>query len=191
MPLKKIPYDNLESLLIDNLSDEEDLKTQVLIDELKTAKKRKCLEKEELERICRWKSPRAINLIRSNNEVSINDITKEAFHTRSEKQKMLLLTTLRGVSVPMASAILMLLNPTRYGVIDIRVWEIFYQLGVVSTNQKGTNFNWNEWYQYLVVLRYFAKKLNVKARDIERTIFNVHKYFQEGNLYSNLTNIKY
>jgi len=183
MPIKTLPYDNLDTLIKNNLSTQEHVPTQELIDFLKTAKKRKYLEKEELEKICRWKSPRAIQLIKSNSEKDIFTTTKEAFATRSERSKMEILTRLNGVSYPMASAILMLLNPKRYGVIDIRVWEMFYHLKLVTTNPKGTNFKWNEWYRYLVLLRYYAKKYNVKARDIERTIFIVHKEFQVGNLY--------
>ena len=43
---------------------------------------------------------------------------------------------------------------------------------------------------YSIIIRYFAKKLSVSARDIERTLFYVHHNYQKGNLYDNLTNIK-
>jgi hypothetical protein len=32
-------------------------------------------------------------------------------------------------------------------------------------------------------LRYFAEKFEVKARDVERTIFFYHRKIQEGKLY--------
>ncbi len=87
------------------------------------------------------------------------------------------------MSVPMASAILMLLNPKRYGVIDIRVWQLLHEVGTVTKNADGVGFNFKNWYQFLVVLRYFAKKLGVTARDIERTLFIAHKEYQVGRLY--------
>lgn len=90
---------------------------------------------------------------------------------------------LRGISVPMASALLMLLDPKRYGVIDIRVWQLLRELGAVKKNAGGVGFGLNNWYQFLMIIRYFAKKLRVKARDIERTLFVVHREYQAGRLY--------
>lgn len=187
MPLQKIPYDRLEPLIKDHLDTDEHGGTTQLIRELRPAKKRGHLLKSELEKICKWKSPRTIKLIKSNSEKTINKVTKDAFATRSEKRKMELLTRLNGVSVPMASSILMLLDTKRYGVIDIRVWELLYKIGTMKSNPKGVNFKFNEWYRYLVIIRHFAKKFSVTVRDIERTLFYVHKEYQKGNLYANLT----
>ena len=83
----------------------------------------------------------------------------------------------------MASAILMLLDPKRYGVIDIRVWQLLHQVGTVTRNPRGVGFNFKNWYQFLVILRHLAKKLGVSARDVERTLFIVHKEYQAGRLY--------
>jgi hypothetical protein len=183
MPLQKIPYNKLEPLIKKYLDTEENDATNRLIVELRSAKRRGYLLKPELVKICRWKSPRALQLIMSNSETSVNKFTREAFATRSEKRKIELLTRLNGVSVPMASSILTLLNPKRYGVIDIRVWELLYTMGIMTSNSKAVNFKFSEWYEYLVIIRHFANELNLKARDIERTLFNVHQEYQQGNLY--------
>lgn len=186
MPIKELPYDKLEPLIVENLSTEEWDETATLIKELKPAKQRGWLTKDELINICYWKSPRAIRHIKSNRSDTIKKVTEKAFSSRSEEVKISELTKLKGVSLPMASAMLMLTNPKRYGVIDIRVWEIMFALGTMRTNSKGVNFNFKEWYRYLIILRYFADKLKVKTRDIERTLFLVHKNYQTGQLYSNL-----
>ena len=183
MPLQKIPYNKLEPLIKKYLDTEENDATNRLIVELRSAKRRGYLLKPELVKICGWKSPRALQLIMSNSETSVNKFTREAFATRSEKRKIELLTRLNGVSVPMASSILTLLNPRRYGVIDIRVWELLYTMGIMTSNSKAVNFKFNEWYEYLVIIRHFANEFNLKARDIERTLFNVHQGYQQGNLY--------
>ena len=91
---------------------------------------------------------------------------------------------LRGVSVPMASSILMLVDPRRYGVIDIRVWQLLYTIGVVTKNPAGVGFSFDNWRQFLMILRTFAKRFNVKARDIERTLFWAHGKHQKGRLYA-------
>jgi hypothetical protein len=83
----------------------------------------------------------------------------------------------------MASAILMLLDPRRYGVIDIRVWQLLYALGEVTKKSSGVGFDFKNWYQFLVKLRYFAKKLGVSARVIERSLFLAHQASQTGTLY--------
>jgi hypothetical protein len=183
MALKKLPFKSLKSLIGTHLSTEEDLPTQRAMEKLLPAKKRGYLNKNELVLICRWKSPRAIRHIERNKEETIIEITKAAFKSRSEQKKLGLLTQLHGVSVPMASSILMLTNPQRYGVIDIRVWQLLYDIGSVKKNRAGVGFDFKQWYRFLVLIRYFASKYNVKARDIERTLFCVHTLYQEGLLY--------
>jgi hypothetical protein len=84
----------------------------------------------------------------------------------------------------MASSILMLTNPQRYGVIDIRAWQLLFEMGSVKTNANGIGFDSKQWRQYLRILRYFADKYKVGARDIERTLFRVHVLYQKGKLYN-------
>ncbi len=187
MPIKELPYDTLESLIVNYLSTEEWENTLQLIKKLQPAKKRRWLTKGELIEVCYWKSPRVIRHIKSNRADTVRKITENAFKSRSEQVKILELTKLKGVSLPMASSILMLTNPKRYGVIDIRVWEVMFHIGTMKTNSNGVNFNFKQWYRYLVILRHFADKLNVSARDIERTLFLIHKKHQDGLLYGNLT----
>ena len=190
MPIKDLRYKNLDSLIKKNLSKEEDLETKELIKKLCPAKIRGWLSKSELTDICYWKSPRAIRHIKANTPTKIKQQTTVAFSTRSEQEKIAKLTSLKGVSIPMASAILMLTNPKRYGVIDIRVWEVLYEIGTMTTNPKGINFNFKEWYRLLVTLRYFSNKYKVSVRDVERTIFLVHRKYQDGVLYQNLKSNK-
>lgn len=190
MAIKKLPFKSLNQLLSKNLITEDDYKTTQLIKSLKSVKTRGYLTKTELQEICKWKSPRAIHHIKSNSPSVIKSITESAFATRSEESKIQLLTSLRGVSIPMASAILTLVNPARYGVIDIRVWELLYNLGAVNTKPKGVNFNFNEWYRFLSILRYYAAKYETSVRKIEYSIFLVHQQYQDGTLYQNLKQYK-
>jgi len=183
MALKQIPYTRLEPLLRDCLSRSEDKGTLALVQKLRPARRRRYLTPGELEAVCRWKSARAIRHIRANSRWRVRSATHRALATRSERQWLEVLRTLQGVSVPMASAILTLLDPRRYGVIDIRVWQLLYKLGVVGQKPSGTGFNFNNWYRFLTIMRYFARKLDVNARDIERTLFVVHRKYQEGRLY--------
>lgn len=177
-------YDSLEELIKNNLNNEEELQTAELINKLSQAKERGYCNQAEFMDICMWKSARPKKLYLENSEEDIMKITKEAFVTKYEKRKIDLLTELKGVSIPTASAILTLVYPEDYGVIDIRVWQILYLYGSVKDNPKGVGMDFKNWYNYLMKLRYFAKKFKVTARDIERTIFYHHKNIQEKSLYS-------
>jgi hypothetical protein len=183
MALKKLPYRKIRVLLTLYLSTEEDAKTATLSRELRQARVRGYLTRADLEKVCRWKSARAIRLIKNNSAAGIRTATRRALATRSERRRLEALMTLDGVSVAMASAILTLLNPRRYGVIDIRVWQLLYALGEVTKKSSGVGFNFNNWYQFLMKLRYFAKQFGVGARDIERSLFFAHQANQKGTLY--------
>ena len=183
MALKKLPYRQLSVLLTHYLSTEEDAETAALTRELRQARLRGYLTRDELEKVCHWKSPRAIRLIKSNNGARVRTATRRALATKNERQCIEALMTLDGVSVAMASAILTLLKPRRYGVIDIRVWQVLYAMGVVTKKSSGVGFNFNNWYQFLMNIRHFAKKLGVGARDIERSLFLAHQAHQKGTLY--------
>jgi hypothetical protein len=183
MALRKLPYSRLEPLIHKHLSIEEEESAADLIRRLRAARKRGYVTRAELEAVCYWKAPRAIQHIRSNSPARVRATTRSALATRSERRRLEALRQLKGVSVPMASARLMLLNPKRYGVIDIRVWQLLHKVGTVTKNAEGVGFTFKNWYQFLVVLRYFAKKFGVSARDVERTLFIVHKEYQAGRLY--------
>jgi hypothetical protein len=183
MPLKPLPFTALKPLLRKHLSREEDEGTIALVLLLRPARQRGYLTKGQLERICRWKSARALPLVRQNTHHRIRDATRAALSTRSERRRLEALMTLRGVSVPMASAILTLLNPHRYGVIDIRVWQLLEYMGVVRGNKAGVGLTFAHWDQFLTVIRELAAHFNVSARDIERSLFYIHDRFQAGTLY--------
>lgn len=175
----RLPQNASIAELIDGqLDKQESPKTARTIQALRRVRKSRGLSKADLEEVCRWKSPRAISLIRQNEPARIRRITKLSFATRDEEKRIALLTTLRGVGIPMASAILMLTGPKRYGVIDIRVWQLLYALGSVQSNPRGRSLTSVNWHEYLMILRHHAKRLNVTARDVERSLFMYHKKAQ-------------
>ncbi len=124
-------YKDLKTLLACELVKDEDPKTEQLIRDLRVVRKRGYLEKDELLRICRWKSARALRHCKKNTSDKVRRISAAAFASRSERERLQLLESLHGVGIPMASAILALIDPRRYGVIDIRVWQLLFNLGSV------------------------------------------------------------
>jgi len=182
----RLKYKSLATLLDERLLREEHADTAERIKSLMHVQKAKCLTKSELADICRWKSSRAMRWIRQNTSAKIKHVTREAFTARSEREKINHLTSLKGVGIPMASAILMLTCPQRYGVLDIRVWRVLYALGSVRKNPRGTGFNFGNWYNYLCILRHHAKRLGVTVRAVEYTLFKYHQEIQVGRLYETM-----
>ena len=114
-----VNHETLADLLVRVTMVEEDQETGNLIDRLAHVKSDHALSRTEFLDICYWKSPRSIHHCRKNSTQSIKRASREVFQTPNEQRKMELLTTLKGVSIPTASAILTLTDPDRYGVI---VW---------------------------------------------------------------------
>ncbi|TMQ59287.1 MAG: hypothetical protein E6K76_05430 [Candidatus Eisenbacteria bacterium] len=183
MPLEDLSFASLESLIRQHLSTTEEESTSALIRRLRSARARGHLTRTELRAIGRWKSARAIGQMAANSPARVRRATKMALRTRSERIRLQALLSLRGVSVPMASAILTLLYPRRYGVIDIRVWQLLHGVGAVTRKPNGVGFTYDHWNEFLSIVRSFAKKHGVKARDIERALFEAHRHYQKGRLY--------
>lgn len=177
-------YDGLEQLIQDNLDKNEEYKdTQALIDEMAHICAARQFSKPEFLKMAKWKSPRPIQHYEKNSDEDVLRISKDVFNTPYEKRRIQLLDGLSGVSIPVASAILMLTDPQKYGVIDIRVWQLLHYYGSVNKRASGKGFDSDNWYSYLTRIRYFANKFGVKARDIERTLFIYDQEHRIGNLY--------
>lgn len=78
----------------------------------------------DLKVIADWKSPRSSGHILENSEQSIRDALNTALSANStEETAVEKLTSLKGVGVPVASAILAAIYPEKYTVIDFRTLE--------------------------------------------------------------------
>lgn len=184
MAIDKIQYASLPDLLGNEPMAEEDAPTAKIIKRLRHVRTDKELSRGEFLDICYWKSPRGIRRCERNSATRVEQTTQKVFSTASEEKRIELLTSLEGVSIPTASAILTLTDPVNYGVIDIRVWQLLHHLRSVTANPKGQNFTFQHWYQYLKILRHHARQLKVPTRLVELTLFEYHRDHQVGTLYS-------
>jgi len=183
VPVRRPRYATLDALLRDELVREEDPATAALIRDLAGVRARGAFTRAEFRRMCRWKSPRARLLWETNSARRVRAVARAVLATRSERRRMELLTSLHGVGVPIASAILTLIDPRRYGVLDIRCWQLLFAIRSVKTNQRGQGFTIQQWEEYLSALRHHARRLGVTARAIEYTLFECHRKLQTGTLY--------
>jgi len=125
------------------------------------------LEKSEFLQICLWKSRRPKKFYEQNSEKEIIKITNQTFQETSEIIKIELLTKLKGVSIPTASAILSVTDPKNYPIIDIRCVETLQDLKLITWE----NISVKNWIEYLKIVRNLSNKHNKNAREIEKGLF--------------------
>jgi len=150
---------------------------------VRAARRRGFVSRGEFLAMCRWKSPRAQRHYLRNGAARIREASRRALAARSERRRIEHLLELDGVSVPVASAILTLLDPRRYGVLDIRAWQMLYAVRGVDANPAGRGFTVAQWLRYLETLREHARHLRASARAVEFTLFLCHRRRQRGLLY--------
>jgi hypothetical protein len=173
----------LTRFLQKHLVSTEDERTASLVRELRHVRRSGQFSKPEFLAMCRWKSPRAIGRCQANSAQLIREVSRRVFLTKAEAQRLELLTSLAGVGIPTASAILTLTDPRRYGVIDIRAWQELYRLGAVQDRAGGQGFRTEHWLQYLGILRQQARALGASVRQVEYSLFAFHQLRHEGPLY--------
>lgn len=173
-------YPDLETLLGAHLAREEHAETAALIQRLAPAAARGHLTYDELFAICCWKETRQrMRRHWQRNREPLDaplaeTASRRALATSDERLRMLSLTQLHGVGIPIASAILTILAPERYGVLDIRAWQVLHHYGAVATNPEGRGFSLEEWIAYLEVIRDLADRLGVGARRVEHALYRYH-----------------
>lgn len=170
--------------LLKTIQDSEDKKTLELFKEFKTLNKQNYLTKDQLIKILRWKSTRPLQHYKANSEKEVQEITALAFATKNDNLKVHILTALKGVNYPSASAILMFYDRTKYPVLDIRVWKQLYKAKLLDTNERGQNFTLAQWETYLKVIRGLAKELHLTARQVEKRLFDHDRKTQTKPIYN-------
>ena len=91
----------------------------------------------ELDKILRWKLDKQYHRSKQQREINVDEvvvpITQACFSIRSDDKnyeielKLKTLTTMRGVAIPLASAILAICFPDEFVVIDSLLWELIYE----------------------------------------------------------------
>jgi hypothetical protein len=183
VPLRPLPGSSLEQLIREHLTATEDASTLALIQLVRPALERGYMTVGEFRAVCRWKSPRSAGHVERNNHHRVRAATGTAIRKAKDRDRIEPLLTLRGVSVPTASAVLTMIDPERYGVIDIRVWQLLHRLRLVEGAPAGTGLTVVHWERFLEVIRRYAGEFRVTARAVELALFHVHREYQEGTLY--------
>ena len=168
-------YDSIQDLLKEHLNNEETPIAKQLMNQMNFAKGEGFFTMGFLYDIIDWKSPRSKSVWQKNDNEYVKEVSQRFFLLTDDEDRMACLRELHGVAVPVASAILTLMDPKNYGVIDFHVWQLLHQFGFVSEKEDGKNLSVSNWLQFLDILRLLAQQFEVSARDVERTLFNYHR----------------
>lgn len=156
----------------------------------KVVQKRGHLLWKEFVSIGRWKAERQRGRYENNSDEEVEDATKEAFQA-SERDKLKILCILEGVQIPVASAILTMVYPENYCVIDYRAWRAFLCLYRFPKKESFTFTTYNEYSDFLDLygkygridayllflktLRNEGKRRNMTSRQVEIALWKFDK----------------
>jgi hypothetical protein len=126
------------------------------------------LTRPELHKVARWKATRSAGRILRNDPAYVEEVTRVALSTESERFRIEVLTVLDGVGWPMASVILHWFHADRYPILDFRALA---SVGAPPTQRYDFTF-WNE---YTTFCRGGAEAAGISMRDFDRALWQ-HSY---------------
>ena len=129
-----------------------------------------------------WKSVRQKQNYLKNKD-TVEKITKNAFNSDDEAEKMSYLCELKGVEIPVASAILTVVYPKKYAVIDKRCLDMLREKFNYKLNETITP---NTWRDYLKIMREIADDNKITPRQLDMALFAMHKEKLENEDFKNL-----
>ena len=132
----------------------------------------------DLQPILRWKLRgqygRQSEIREENTDAIVRLLTRAAFAirhrdwAREAELRVKVLCALRGVGVPVASAILAIVEPRKYGVVDFRAWRQVF-------GEKKVAFTVGDYTRYLGELRRLARELRWGVRDVDEAIWELDR----------------
>ncbi len=117
-----------------------------------------------------WKSRRTGGLAARNSAADVEYVTRAALAAR-ESLKAPLLSVLAGVQTPVASALLAVVDPQNFTIIDWRAEESLRHFGYLSEFPPGRV----PYGFYLELCRETAKRLAVPLRELDRCLWTFSK----------------
>ena len=133
------------------------------------------LYQDELYDLVYWKSSRSARWMNDNHESCVKEITAKAFCLNDDWEKLKKLVYsyggLKGVGVPVASAILHFYDKDDYPIVDK------HALCTLGINHENEKYNKKFWQEYVDFCREKAECYDVSMRTLDRALW---KYSQSG-----------
>jgi len=135
-------------------------------------RKNKILSEEEFFKIIIWKSNwskgRVLTGIRKSGK-SVNQIMREVYNAKTPEEKVKTLIKIKGIGLPIASAILTVCYPEEFTVLDSRVWDILFKDKKVKNKTLPNTIS--GYLDYVNICKNYAKELNLSLRDFDKAMW--------------------
>lgn len=138
----------------------------------RTARKRGYLTKNELIQFFDWKTGgRGRSRCLKNTRAYVKEVTRTSFSTSNARLQIEVLALLDGVDLRVASAILHLVFPRKYPIMDYRA---LWSLGI-----KKPKYNFELWDSYCNYCKKTAQENHVGLRTLDRALWQFSKEREE------------
>ncbi len=122
----------------------------------------------EFIQICSWKSPRTKRYTKSNSAELVKFTTRLAYSSPCEQLRIEVLTLLKGVSWPVASALLHWGYQNKYPILDFRaLWSLGFD--------EPPTYNFEFWKAYRDHCTNLAQELGLSIRELDRALWMYSK----------------
>lgn len=151
---------------------EYDLEKQLFGEINRNFKKNKTLSDEEFFKIVIWKSNRAKGKVLAGikkSKKSIRQIMRDVYNAKNPEEKIKILTKIKWIGLPIASAILTVCYPNKFTILDYRVWDILLKDKKVKAKNPPKSIS--EYLDYVDICKNYAKKLKLSLRDFDRAMW--------------------
>jgi hypothetical protein len=128
-----------------------------------SARERGYYTKPELVLVCEWKTVRSRSRVTKNSGPFVEGITRVAFATDDESERIAALCALQGVNPPTASVLLHFAFPDRYPIID---WRALESLG----QGRQATYTIEYWVKYVAACRRLASRAGVTMRVLDKAL---------------------
>ena len=156
----------------------------------KVVQKRGYLLWREFVSIGEWKTERQKRRYRNNSKDDVENTTREAFEA-TDKDRIKILCKLKGVGIPVASAILTVVYPKEYCIIDYRTWRALLWLHAQARKKSFYMTSYEEYsdfldrydqygtitayMEFLRALKNIGERRNMTARQVEMALWKFDK----------------
>ena len=133
---------------------------------------------QELYAIARWKSPRRAELIRHNPAQEIHRLTAEALALKDTDPggAATLLDGLQGIGIPTASAVLTVVDPRNFGIVDVRVWKTLHRWRPNRfSSEHGSYWPVGDFERYLETIRELARANGLSCREVDMALWQMDR----------------
>lgn len=141
----------------------------------KKFQKNNFMNKSDLVKIVKWKfqgrllgrQKRTLNLLKNIDDAFIKNVSQSAFRSQDDKNRLELLSSIKGVRNALSSVILSFYDPENYGILDIHSWR-----GLFGEKEPSNVFaNIKYAIKFFEKLRECSHETGLPCRTIEKAFF--------------------